>query len=441
MNNFDPKKLPEKPKTIKIPVNLEGIKSLGLKAKEVYHKDKKKAIIIMLVLAVALVVVARISGNVGKAIFKPKEPTKKTASITAQDEATPVKVYQVKKMDFKDTLPAMGNIKGYREINMSFQVAGVIESYNFEEGEKIQEGDIVASLIQRDALLKLKYSEVELKKTQKLYEIGAIGPTKLEQAKLEYESAKSDLDKTNIYAMSNGYLGSKLKDVGSYVNPSMTEDNIGVFVQIDKVFAEFNIIEKDVPKIAIGQKVEVFADAFPTKSFQGAIDRISPIVEGRSRTEMAKVELDNKDEILKPGMFVRALIATYEKKDALVVPASAVKKKDKEAEYIVYVVHKEDATALDEKKTEEKPKKFLGLFPMKKKEAPKKEETGPAGPPEKPAEFGTIEVRKVKPGYITQDAFEIEDGLKEDELIVSEIQEDFKDKARVEIAEVQEGLV
>jgi hypothetical protein len=31
--------------------------------------------------------------------------------------------------------------------------------------------------------------------------------------------------------------------------------------------------------------------------------------------------------------------------------------------------------------------------------------------------------------------------LKEDELIVSEIQEDFKDKARVEISEVQEGLV
>lgn len=440
MNNFDPKKLLEKLKTIKIPLDINGIKNLGLKAKETYHKDKKKAIILMLVLAVGLIVVARISGNVGKAIFKTKEAPKKAASISMEEEATPVKVYQVKKMDFKDTLPAMGNIKGYREINMSFQVAGIIESYNFEEGEKIQEGDIVASLIQRDALLKLKYSEVELKKTQKLYDIGAIGPTKLEQSKLEYESAKSDLDKTNIYAMSNGYLGSKLKDVGSYVNPSMAEDNIGVFVQIDKVFAEFNIIEKDIPKIAIGQKVEVFADAYPTKSFQGAIDRISPIVEGRSRTEMAKVELDNKDEVLKPGMFVRALIATYEKKDAVVVPASAVKKKEKEAEYIVYVVHKEEAKAADEKKSEEKPKKFLGLFPMKK-DAPKKEDVGPAGPPEKPAEFGTIEVRKVKPGYITQDAFEIEDGLKEDELIVSEIQEEFKDKARVEIAEVQEGLV
>ena len=40
-----------------------------------------------------------------------------------------------------------------------------------------------------------------------------------------------------------------------------------------------------------------------------------------------------------------------------------------------------------------------------------------------------------------QDTVEVEDGLKEDELMVIEVQEEFKDKARVEIAEVQEGLI
>jgi membrane fusion protein, multidrug efflux system len=432
---IDTTKLLEALKKIKMP----DPKNILEKFKQSYHKDKKRFIIIFLVIVVALIIGVRVSSNVGKALFKKKEAPKKQTALTMEEEAAPVKVYKVKKMDFKDTLPAMGNIKGYKEVNLSFQIAGIIESYNFEEGEKIQEGDIVASLIQRDQLLKLKYSEVDLKKSQKLYEIGAINQTRLEQSKLEYESAKSELDKTNIYAMSNGFLGSKLKDVGSYVNPSMTEDNIGVFVQLDKVFAEFNIIERDVPKVGIGQKVEVFADAFPTKTFQGAIDRISPIVEGRSRTQMAKVELDNKDETLKPGMFVRALIATYEKKDALVVPASAVKKREKENEYIAYVVHREEPKKVEEKKPEEKPKGLMG-FLNKKKEAPKKEQAASAVP-EKPIEYGVIEVRKVKPGYITQDAFEIEEGLKEDELIISEIQEEFKDKARVEIAEVQEGLI
>jgi hypothetical protein len=42
---------------------------------------------------------------------------------------------------------------------------------------------------------------------------------------------------------------------------------------------------------------------------------------------------------------------------------------------------------------------------------------------------------------MTQDLIEVEEGLKEDDLVVIESQEDFKDKAAVEIMETQEGLV
>ena len=162
----------------------------------------------------------RTTSNIRKVLFKKKAAAeKKMPGVTFEEEATPVKVFKVKKTDFKDTLPAIGNIKGFKEIELKFQVAGVIESFNFEEGEKIQEGDIIASLIQRDALLKLKYAEIEMNKNAKLFELGAISQMKLDQSKLEYESAKSDLDKTNIYATSNGLLGSRLMDVGSYVTP------------------------------------------------------------------------------------------------------------------------------------------------------------------------------------------------------------------------------
>ena len=70
----------------------------------------------------------------------------------------------------------------------------------------------------------------------------------------------------------------------------------------------------------------------------------------------------------------------------------------------------------------------------KKKEEPKKEPMVK----EKEAQFGTVEVRKIKIGHTTPDLMEIDDGVKEDELIIVEIQEEFKDKARVEISEVQE---
>ena len=172
------------------------------------------------------------------------------------------------------------------------------------------------------------------------------------------------------------------------------------------------------------------------------MDRISPIIEGRSRTENIKVEIDNKEELLKPGMFIRGMIATYEKKEALVIPSSGLKKK--EADYFIFIVHKEEPKkeAEEAPKAAPKPKKGLDLFKMGKKEEPKPEPQAQpqAKPKEKEIEYGQTELRQVKMGYMTQDVVEIDEGLKEDELIIVDIQEEIKDKARVEISEVQEGL-
>ncbi|MDP3791406.1 MAG: efflux RND transporter periplasmic adaptor subunit [Candidatus Omnitrophota bacterium] len=405
-------------------------------------KFNRKAFLIIIGVLIVLTVLVKTTTNIQKTLFKKKaDIAAKARPITFEEDATAVKAYKIKRMDFKDTLPALGNIKGFKEIGLKFQVPGIIESINFEEGEKIQEGDIIASLNQKDALLKLKYSEIELSKNKKLFEIGAISSLKMEQSKLEYESAKSDLDKTNIYAVSNGLMGPRVTDVGSYFNPSESGDKVGIFINADKVYAEFNIIEKDIPKVALGQRVEVFVDAYPSKSFTGTIDRISPVIEGRSRTQTLKVELDNKDNILKPGMFIRSLISTYEKKDALVVPSSALKKK--ENDYFAYVIHKEEPKSLAEPsmvkdRKSQKPRGLFGIFKGKEKEEPRPDLKMAK---EKPAEYGTIEVRKVGMGYMSEDLVEIDKGLAEDELVVVEVQEEFKDKAKVEIAEVQEGVL
>lgn len=423
---------------IKVPVNFIVTMCRKIDIKRISLKDKngkKKLMFTLLLVIVGVLLLARLGGNIGKTLFKKKgEAAKKTAGMLFEDEALPVKAFKIKKMDFRDTLPCIGNVKGFKEVDLKFQVSGIIESFNFEEGEKIQEGDIIASLMQRDALLKLKYSELELAKNQKLFDLGAISQTKLDQSKLEYESAKSELDKTNIYAVSNGFLGTRLIDPGSYVSPN---DSVGTFVAIDKVYAEFSIIEKDVPKLEIGQKAEVFVDSFPDRSFSGTVDRITPIIEGKSRTQNIKIELDNKDQIMKPGMFIRGMIATYEKKDALVIPSSGLKKK--ETDYYVYVINKEGEPGqqgAETKSADGKPeKKSWWPFGKKKVAGPKEESK------EKTPEFGTIEIRKINVGYMTQDLAEVDDGLKEDELIVIEALEDFKDKARVEIGEVQEGIV
>ncbi|MBF0494252.1 MAG: efflux RND transporter periplasmic adaptor subunit [Candidatus Omnitrophica bacterium] len=480
---------------------------------------KKNYIPIVVVLLIGSLILARSFEQIKNVMFgKTKEKTKQVEFA----ETIPVKVYKVKRMDFKDTLPIMGRIEGFKEVELKFETNGIIESFNFEEGERVLEGDIIASLDQRDALLKLKYATLEAEKAQKLHDLGGTDKLALEQKKLEYESAKRDLEKTNIYAKSDGYLGTKEKSIGSFVSQ---QDKVGTFVDYSSVYAVFDIIEEDVSKVQLGQKVDIFADAYPSETFSGTIDTISPIIEGHTRTQKVKVELKNEKSMLKPGMFIKGVLNTYEKKDAMIIPSSAFKKK--EQQYFVYVVHEEKAESekeasgetgtetgangeggegekaagevkkatgdkeapADENAENAEPSKDEGskdavgapeeLKPgSEEKSADKNAKAKPAKPeksakPEKPAKadktakagkdekeassapgaqgegqeagkeesrVGIVEERPIEIEYLTHDMAEIGKGLEEGELVIRELHQEYKDKDKVEIAEVQETI-
>ncbi|MFH1381264.1 MAG: hypothetical protein ABIH57_03740, partial [Candidatus Omnitrophota bacterium] len=102
-------------------------------------KLKKNYIIITVGILLVGILLARTIGNIQKAIFK-KDAMKKSGEMELVGETIPVKVYKVKEMSFQDTLPVMGSIKGFKEIDLKFETNGIIESFNFEEGEKIEEG-------------------------------------------------------------------------------------------------------------------------------------------------------------------------------------------------------------------------------------------------------------------------------------------------------------
>ena len=365
-------------------------------------------------------VIFKVAGDIRNVIFKKG---KKADELAAPVEGVPVKVYKVKRMDFKDTLPLLGTIKGYKEVTLKFQVSGILESFNFEEGENIQEGDIIANLEQKEALLKLKYADIELNNVKKMYEAGGLTESAVEKSKLEYESAKTDLEKTNIYAIADGVLGSQDMDVGSYLTPN---DKVGMFVDVSRVYAEFEVIERDVPKLRLGQRCEIYIDALPGKNYIGTVDVISPIITGKTRTQRIKAELRNEGAAIKPGMFVRGLVSTYEKKNVIIIPFSSLKKQDDG--YVVFVVHKDEKP--EPEADEKKPAKG-----KKGKEPPEDEQM-----PVQEKETGTVEARVVQLGYKTQDKVEVEKGLEEGEIIVMELYQDMQDKEKVEIAEVQEIL-
>jgi membrane fusion protein (multidrug efflux system) len=284
-------------------------------------KLKKNYIWIILGALVMALVLTHTVNKIRQVFFKEKEATE----MVEFSRTMPVKVYKVKKMDFKDTLPVLGRIEGFKQIDLRFSDSGILENYNFEEGERILEGDIIASLDQRDALLKLKYASLEMEKAQGLFEVGGVEKTAVEQKKLEYDSARRDLEKTNIYANSDGYLGAKDIHSGAYVTP---QDKIGTFVDFREVYAAFDVIEEDSSTVQIGHNGDIFIDAYPGSSYKGRLDMVAPMIRGRTRTQTVKVELANDNDEFRPGMFARAVINTYEKPDAMLIPASSFKKEE-----------------------------------------------------------------------------------------------------------------
>lgn len=338
------------------------------------------------------------------------------------EELVTVRTYRVIRGDFVDILPGMGTIKGDREVSLRFSINGIIDSINFFEGDLLRKGDIVATLDQKDALLKLEYSKSKHKAQQlageaakkrleihqTLYRDGIIIKPKLDEVLFEYESIKAqikssqkevefalaELDKTYLYSPIDSVMGTRDVEVGEFVTSNV---KIASLHETSTVIAEMGVIEKDINRVALGQKAKITVDTYPGVEFEGQIENIAPIIEGKSRTLTIKIRIKNNNPrgTLLPGMFARIWISVYEKKNTIKLPSSCFYDIDNDGEFdSVYVINDENIA----------------------------------------------KVTSVKIGYVSTDYVEVTDGLREGEQTVSESMAELKDGVRVDVIEVQEPV-
>ena len=92
---------------------------------------------------------------------------------------------------------------------------------------------------------------------------------------------------------------------GMYVK---TGDRVYTIADLTQVWLFLEAYESDIQWLHYGQKVMIEAESFPGQIFKGKIAFIEPFVNEKTRTIKLRVNIDNKDEKLKPGMFVRTKI-------------------------------------------------------------------------------------------------------------------------------------
>jgi len=94
---------------------------------------------------------------------------------------------------------------------------------------------------------------------------------------------------------------------------------------LSQVWLLAEVFEQDLGQVRIGQQANIRVDAYPEKIFSGKVTFIYPTVTPESRTARVRIELANRDALLKPSMYARAEFSSSRgKAQALSVPDSAV---------------------------------------------------------------------------------------------------------------------
>ena len=90
--------------------------------------------------------------------------------------------------------------------------------------------------------------------------------------------------------------------------PVNTGTKIYTIADLTHLWLYLDAYESDLPWIRYGQAVVFQAEAFPGQEFQGIVSFVQPFLDEQTRTVRVRVNVENQDLKLKPGLFVTALI-------------------------------------------------------------------------------------------------------------------------------------
>jgi cobalt-zinc-cadmium efflux system membrane fusion protein len=194
-----------------------------------------------------------------------------------------------------------------------------IKQQNFERRKKLFEENIISERAYQEAELDKKVAEVNFNYARK--KLLAIGITEDEIDNPPTGHSDAVGSTIHIHAPIAGVITSRDASPGQKVDPST---RILEIMNLETVWCEADIFEKDLTKIKIGQKVRVNVTAYPDVFFIGKIFYIGSTLNPDTKTIKVLIEIDNKTKKLKPGMYANTHIVVGQKENALIIPREAV---------------------------------------------------------------------------------------------------------------------
>lgn len=216
------------------------------------------------------------------------------------------------------------------ETNVSSKNNDEVKELYVDEGDYVKKGDIIAEINHsildlqlKSAKSNLENAEINYNRTKRIFESGNTSLKEKEDldnryivSLKTYEITKKQIEDCYIKAPKDGLITNKFVEMGEFVSVG---NPIYSIAQVDPVNLTIYVTEIELGKIKVGQEVKIKIDAYPKKFFQGKIIYISPIAEFTPKNIQTKdervkqvfgvkIEIPNKEGILKPGIPADAII-------------------------------------------------------------------------------------------------------------------------------------
>lgn len=237
--------------------------------------------------------------------------------------------------EWQPKLTSVGNVRAFRGVELSTEVAGLVATVPIKSGQDVKEGELLIKLNDASDLAQLNslkaladLAKVINERDRQQLAIQAISKNvfdtsaadaKSKQAQVEQQTAL--VAKKNLKAPFSGRVGIVSINPGQYVNSG---DKLLTLQTLDPIFVDFNLPQNNAEQIQVGQVVEVTTDAFKDASFTGKITAVSPKVDTNTRNIQVEAQLANPDKKILPGMFANVNIKLGEQVKLLTLPQTSV---------------------------------------------------------------------------------------------------------------------
>lgn len=259
----------------------------------------------------------------------------------------PVRVMEMQFREVSRRITYSAQLHAHDEVHLAPASPGRVDRLHVDVGDRVRKGQLLVEMDStqlRQATVQLRTLETDFQRLDTLRKTGSVSQYQFDQLKTQLEIARSNVaflrDNTTLRAPFSGTVSGRYYESGEMYSgaPTTPAGKAAVLslVNTDRLKAMINVAERYYPQVKQGMQVEVRADVYPTKTFTGRVTTVHPTVDPSTRTFTVEITVPNTGNLLRPGMFARAIL-DLERVRAFLAPAIAVMKLQGSDERFVFL--------------------------------------------------------------------------------------------------------